>query len=202
VVTRVSVASGDDARLPPSFSHSWSSALCACFSLWGLRRSSEAKAHSAKVSSSPHSGQPLALVRSLRTHPAAGRVNIPSQHLDCSLVAAAIAVGAVAHIDNPPCKGTCPGHTTGALDEAHDAASQDQCAPTMPAPLPRRRNCRPREGGFTAICECRGNVIPSVSCWLPDSQPLPRRRSFPHQLELEDAVVVCGLARRLVQLHR
>src|SRR4029453_11174136 len=63
---------------------------------------------------------------------------------------------------------------------------------------PDRRNCRPREGGFTAICDCRKNVIR----WLPDSQPLPRRCGFPHQLELEDSIVVCGLARRLVQLHR
>ena len=43
VVTRLPVASGDGARLPPSFSQSWSSVLCACFSLWRLRRSREAK---------------------------------------------------------------------------------------------------------------------------------------------------------------
>src|SRR5271155_4220432 len=35
---------GDGARLPPSFSHSWSWALCACFSLWRLLRNSDAKA--------------------------------------------------------------------------------------------------------------------------------------------------------------
>ncbi len=52
------------------------------------------------------------------------------------------------------------------------------------------------------FCHNRKNVIPSVRCWLPDSQSLPRCRGFSHQLELEDAVVVCGLARRLVQLHR
>src|SRR5947208_12780144 len=36
------------------------------------------------------------------------------------------------------------------------------------------------KGGFTAICDCRKNVIPSACSWLPDSQPLPRRCGFPH----------------------
>lgn len=43
VVSRISGASGAGARLPPSFSHSWRSALCACFSLWCLRRSRKAE---------------------------------------------------------------------------------------------------------------------------------------------------------------
>jgi len=28
----------------------------------------------------------------------------------------------------------------------------------LSVPLSRRRHCRPREGGFAAICDCRGNV--------------------------------------------
>src|SRR5438270_9398355 len=44
VVTRESEASGDGSRLPPSFSQSWRSAVCAFFSLPFLRRSHEAKA--------------------------------------------------------------------------------------------------------------------------------------------------------------
>jgi len=38
--------------------------------------------------------------------------------------------------------------------------SHDQCAPTyLTVALFRRRNCRPREGGFTAICNYRNSVI-------------------------------------------
>src|SRR4030095_17153772 len=51
---------------------------------------------------------------------------------------------------------------------------------------PRRRNCRPREGGFTAICDCRKNVIR----WLPDSQPLSWHRYLSNQLLLQEAVLV------------
>ena len=105
----------------------------------------------------------------------------------------------VAHIDDrKPPKRKDPGHRTGALTTP---TSQDQCAPTiLTAPLPRRSNCRPREDGFTAICHYRNNVIPSVCYRLPDSQPLARRRGFPHQLEFKDTVLICGVARRLVQL--
>jgi len=66
--------------------------------------------------------------------------------------------------------------------------------------LPRRRNCRPREGGFTAICHYRNNVIPSVRYQSPDSQPLALRRGFPHQLEFEDTILISGVTCRLVQL--
>src|ERR1700687_651153 len=52
------------------------------------------------------------------------------------------------------------------------------------------------------FCHNRKNVIPSVCCWLPDCQPLPRHRGLLDQLELEDTVVVCGLARRLVSVRR
>ena len=95
--------------------------------------------------------------------------------------------GAVGRDDRKPSKRKSPGHRTGALTKL---TQQNQCAPTiLSAPLPRRRNCRPREGGFTAICHYRNNVIPSVCCRLPDSQPLARRRGFSHQLEFKDTVL-------------
>ena len=69
----------------------------------------------------------------------------------------------VAHIDDrKPPNQKSPRHRTGARTTL---TSQDQCAPTiLSAPLSRRRNCRPREGGFTAICHIGTTGIPSVCC--------------------------------------
>src|SRR3989475_1758150 len=52
------------------------------------------------------------------------------------------------------------------------------------------------------MCHYRKEATPSAWCWLLDCQPFPRHRGLLDQLELEDTVVVFGLARRLVQLRR
>src|SRR5437667_3317436 len=69
------------------------------------------------------------------------------------------------------------GLVTGALDEAHDADSPGSMRADI-LTAPRCRNCRPREGGFTAICDCRRNVIPSAAVGYRIASLFPGAAAF------------------------
>src|SRR5438876_12173922 len=116
------------------------------------------------------------------------------------LVAAAIAVGAVAQSITEEKKE--PRSHTRLLTKLTTLTRPDQCAPTiLMSPATRCRKLPATRKRCAATCHYRKNVIPSVCCRLPDSQPLPRCRGLLHQLQFEDTIVVFCLARRLVQLR-
>jgi hypothetical protein len=85
--------------------------------------------------------------------------------------------------------------------------SQRQCAPKiLPATLPPHPVAAARQamGLFDTLYSAitgRTPLLP-LAAWLLDRQLLPRRRDLLDQLELEDTIVVFGLARRVVQLRR
>ena len=115
------------------------------------------QSHSAKASTSTHSGRQLALARSPDMHRRPGEFNTPTAVWSRR----PIAVGAVAHIDD---HGLWRKSRTqaGLLTKLTTLARQDQCAPTtFDSPVIPTSQLPARQGGFTAICDCRKTVARS-----------------------------------------
>ena len=83
----------------------------------------------------------------------------------------------VSRVDSQLAQSAFPSTVRGLRRRPAARSGEPKCST---AALSRRRNCRPPEGGFTAICDRRKNVNPLVSCSLPYGQPLPGRCGLPH----------------------